>query len=114
MLKEPGWQLIRDRIDEAESTVVSAPTMLEAHIVLTNRTGKDALPLLDAFLNAIGGQVIPFTEAQWRLAAEGYLRYGKSRHSAALNFGDCIVYGTARATQLPLFFKGDDFELSVF
>jgi ribonuclease VapC len=48
------------------------------------------MPILDAFTREIGVQVLPFTEAHWRLAAEGFLRYGKGRHAAALNFGNCI------------------------
>ena len=46
------------------------------------------------------------------MAAEGFLRYGKGRHPAALNFGDCIVYATSKMAQMPLMFKGGDFELT--
>jgi ribonuclease VapC len=112
ILKEPGWQTLQERIDAADKIAVGAATLLEAQLVLTNRTGKDALPILDAFTREIGAQVVPFTESHWRLAAEGYLRYGKGRHPAALNFGDCMVYATARVTQMPLLFMGGDFELT--
>ena len=86
ILQEPGWESIRDRIALAATIAVSAATLLESQLVLTNRTGKDALPLLDAFTREIGADVIPFTESHWRLAAEGYLRYGKGRHPAAFEF----------------------------
>jgi ribonuclease VapC len=112
MLREPGWEILRDRIDGAGSIEIGAPTLLEAHLVLTNRTGRDALPLLDAFTREIGAQVIPFTEAHWRAGAEGFLRYGKGRHGAGLNFGDCMAYGAARVTGLPLLYKGADFGLT--
>ena len=112
ILQEPGWEYLRDRIDSANITAINAASLLESHMVLTNRTGKDALPLLDAFTRETGVQVIPFTDAHWRMAAEGFLRYGKGRHPAALNFGDCIVYATARMTEMPLLFKGKDFELT--
>jgi ribonuclease VapC len=112
ILKEPGWQALQERIDSADQIAIGAATLLEAHMVLTNRTGKDALPVLDAFTREIGAQVVPFTESHWRLAAEAYLRYGKGRHKAALNFGDCVAYATARAIQTPLLFRGGDFELT--
>ncbi len=112
ILDEPGAVSLRNRIDRAQSIAVSAVTLLETHLVLTGRTGHDAMPILDAFIREIGAEVLPFTEKHWRLAAEGFLRYGKGRNAAALNFGDCISYATARMTQLPLLFKGGDFELT--
>ena len=112
MLRDPGWEILRDRIDGAGSIEIGAATLLETHVVLTNRTGRDALPLLDAFTREIGAQVIPFTEAHWRAAAEGFLRYGKGRHAAELNFGDCMAYGAARVTGLALLYQGEDFRLT--
>jgi ribonuclease VapC len=112
LLREPGWEVLRDRIDGASLIAVSSATLLETHIVLTNRLGRDAMPLLDIFVREVGAEVLPFTEAHGRLAAEGFLRYGKGRHPAALNFGDCIVYATARLTRMPLLFKGSDFEFT--
>lgn len=110
MLQEPGWESLRDRIDEADVIAINAATLLETHMVLTNRTGKNALPLLEALLQETGAYVIPFTEAHWRLAAEAFLRFGKGRHRAALNFGDCIAYATAQQAQMPLLYKGSDFD----
>lgn len=109
-LKEPGWEALRHRIDSAGALAINAATLLETQMVLTNRTGKNALPLLEAFLVEAGVQVVPFTESHWRLAAQAFLRYGKGRHRAALNFGDCIAYATAKQTRMPLLYKGDDFE----
>ena len=109
VLQEPGWEAFRDRINAADLIAVSAVTLLETHILLTNRIGRDALPLLEAFLAETGAAVLPFTESHWRSAAEGFLRYGKGRHVAALNFGDCIAYAVARQTQMPLLFKGEGF-----
>jgi ribonuclease VapC len=53
--------------------------------------------------------VIPFTEDHWRLAVEAYVRFGKGRHAAALNFGDCLTYAIARLAEQPLLFVGGDF-----
>ena len=109
-LQEPGWEALQIHIDNADAIAINAANLLEAHMVLTNRTGQDALPLLEAFLLETGVEVIPFTEFHWRLAAQAFLRYGKGRHRAALNFGDCIAYATAKQTQMPLLYKGDDFD----
>jgi len=86
ILREPGWEALQDRIDAAEIVAVGAETLPESHLVLTNRTERDASPILDALMREIGAQVIPFTEPHWRLAAEGFLRYGKGRHPARAEF----------------------------
>jgi ribonuclease VapC len=109
-LQEPGWEALQHRVDEAETIAISAATLLETQMVLTNRTGRDALPLLEAFILETGVEVIPFTQFHWRMAAQAFLRYGKGRHRAALNFGDCIAYATAKEAQMPLLYKGEDFE----
>jgi ribonuclease VapC len=53
--------------------------------------------------------IIPFGEAHWRSAVDAYLRYGKGRHRAALNFGDCMAYAVAKLAQQPLLCAGADF-----
>ena len=109
-LQEPGWEELQLHIDNADAIAINAANLLEAHMVLTKRTGRDALPLLEAFLLETGVEVVPFTESHWRLAARAFLRYGKGRHRAALNFGDCIAYATAKQTQMPLLYKGEHFD----
>jgi ribonuclease VapC len=109
-LKETGWDTIREQIANAEMVAIGAATLLEAHMVLTSKTGKDALPLLEAFIRETNAQVLPFAESHWRLAAQAFLRFGKGRSKAALNFGGCIAYATAKSANLPLLFQGDDFE----
>jgi ribonuclease VapC len=52
---------------------------------------------------------VPFGEAEWRRAADAYVRYGRGRHKASLNFGDCLAYATAAAAGDSLLFVGDDF-----
>jgi ribonuclease VapC len=109
ILREAGWESLGHRIDEAAAITVSSASLLETHLVLTGRPGTDALPLIDAFLSGTKAEVVPFTEARWRLAAAGFLRFGKGRHPAALNLGDCFTYGAAQATQQALLFCGKDF-----
>lgn len=109
LLREPGWQQIQSRIELSPLVAVSAATLLETHMVLTNRIGKDALPIIEAFVQRVDAQIIPFAGSHWRLAAEAFVRFGKGRHKAAFNFADCIVYATAVQTDLPLLYKGNDF-----
>jgi ribonuclease VapC len=80
ILREAGWESLGHRIDEAAAITVSSASLPETHLVLTGRLGTDALPLIDAFLSETKAEVVPFTEAQWRLAAAGFLRFGKGRH----------------------------------
>jgi ribonuclease VapC len=61
LLRESGWEVLQQQIDAAGSIAVGAATLLEAHMVLTGRTGKDALPLIDAFLSELSAEVVPFT-----------------------------------------------------
>ena len=64
---------------------------------------------LARFMEETGAIVIPFTESHYGMGVSAWLRYGKGRHPAALNFGDCLAYATARAADMPLLFVGDDF-----
>lgn len=83
--------------------------MLEAFLVMTGRTGKDARGTLEAFAREVDAVIAPVTEGHWREASQAFLKYGKGRHPAGLNFGDCLTYATARLAGLPVLFKGDDF-----
>ena len=87
----------------------SAATLLETRIVLTNRIAKDPLLIIEALVQKGEVHIIPFAESRWQISAEAFVRFGKSRHKAALNFGDCIACATAIQTELPLPFKGNDF-----
>ena len=109
LLKEPGWQELLRRLAAEENLGVGAPTLAETGIVLTARLGKDGRRLLAAFVREADLLVIPFVEEHWKAAAEAYSRYGKGRHPAALNFGDCLTYAVARLSGQPLLCVGDDF-----
>jgi ribonuclease VapC len=63
----------------------------------------------DALLHRLAVEVVPFTAAHATLARDAWLRFGKGRHPAGLNIGDCCSYAVARHAGLPLLFKGDDF-----
>jgi ribonuclease VapC len=109
LLAEPGHEAIRRLIGEADVVAVGAPTLVEAALVLSSRLKRDARPLLSEFVREAEVEVIPFEHDHYDAAVDAFQRYGKGRHSPALNFGDCLTYATARVAGLPLLFSGDDF-----
>ena len=107
--REPDAALYAEAIAEADSPLISAATLLELHIVMLNRHGGRAGQLVDRLIQDAGFQIEHFTTQHLELAREAYARYGKGRNSAGLNYGDCFFYALAKATGLPLLFKGSDF-----
>jgi ribonuclease VapC len=108
-LREPGHERLVERIDAAEVVVVGVPTLLETAMVLTVRMGHDARPMVFAFLRRLEAEVVPFNEEHLDAAITAFLRFGRGRHPAALNFGDCMSYAVASVAGMPLLFTGEDF-----
>jgi ribonuclease VapC len=106
---EPESRLFRDLIIRDEMRLVSAATMVETSIVALGRRGEAGLERLQAFIETADIDSVAFRTDQIQLALDAFRRYGKGRHRAALNFGDCFSYALAKATGEPLLFKGDDF-----
>jgi ribonuclease VapC len=106
---EPGCEELVRRMDRADIVAVGTPTLVEAGLVLTWRLGHDARAAIGDFLRDAEVDIIPFTEEHYQLAVDAFQRYGKGRHPAALNFGDCLTYAVARVAGMPLLFTGDDF-----
>jgi ribonuclease VapC len=96
-------------IAEDDIRLISAVTRVEAAFVIEGRTRDIGRARLDRFFALNGIEIIPVTPEQAELAVETFRRYGKGRHSAALNIGDCFSYALAKATGEPLLFKGNDF-----
>ena len=88
---------------------MSTATLVEAGIVMQGRHGDDGAARLDALLARAAVEVIPLTAAHAAAAREAFRRFGKGRHPAALNYGDCFSYALAVALAEPLLFVGDDF-----
>jgi ribonuclease VapC len=109
LLDEPERAHLLDRIDTADVVGVGAPTLVEAGVVLSARLGRDASAVLDRFMAAIDTEIVPFTPAHWREALAAWSHFGRGRHPAALNFGDCLAYAVARVARCPLLAKGNDF-----
>lgn len=88
---------------------MSTVSALEINLVVGGRKGPGAIREFDLLLHRAAIEVVPFTNEQFELARGVWLRFGKGRHSAALNLGDCCSYALARVSGEPLLAKGDDF-----
>lgn len=99
----------RQAIERADTLHIGAPTLLECEIVARIALGEVGSTDLDNFLSTLGVKIEPFGRVETDYARFAYRHFGKSRHRAALNFGDCLSYATAIALHQPLLFKGDDF-----
>lgn len=109
VFREPGFEALVDKLLAADSRGVGAPTLVETALVLTGRLGAAGEGFVDGFTEKFEVAVLPFGAAHWRAAAEAFYRFGKGRHPASLNFGDCLSYATAKLAGLPLLFVGADF-----
>jgi ribonuclease VapC len=109
IFREEGWEALVERMLEEPVVAAGAPTLAEAAIVLAARLGDASRGLVERVLDEIAIQEIPFGELHWREAAEAYRRFGKGRHAAGLNFGDCLTYAVAQLSGEPLLFTGQDF-----
>ena len=96
-------------MSEAESCKISAATFVEVAVVVEAQTKDRGSRQLDAFLRRAGFVIEPVTEEQAHLARQAYSDFGKGRHPAGLNFGDCFSYALAKASGEALLFKGGDF-----
>jgi len=108
-LREPGYEELVAKLRNAETIGIGTPTLTEAGMVLSARLGIEPQVLLVHFLQDFRVTPVDFGEQHWREALEAFRRFGKGRHPAALNFGDCLSYATARLADHPLLFVGDDF-----
>ncbi len=109
VLKEDGYEEFVFRIAEAEKRFLSAGTYLEASIVLLRRRGEGAELELNRMIYKLGIVIIPVTSVHARIGRAAFFKFGKGRHPAKLNFGDCFSYALSQSQGMPLLFKGDDF-----
>jgi len=106
---EPERRAFNEAIEAAEHRVMSAAGFVETSIVVDTRFGSDGIRDLDLFLTKAGIELVPVDAEQAYVARRAYQRYGKGRHRAGLNFGDCFAYALARLEDERLLCKGDDF-----
>jgi ribonuclease VapC len=109
VLGEPGFEAFASAISGSETRRISAASFLEASIVAETRAGDRGLRQFDSFIRESELAIEPVTHEHALIAREGFSNYGKGRHPAGLNFGDCFAYALAKSTGEPLLFKGEDF-----
>lgn len=109
MQHEEGYELLISRMGEADIREISAANYMEASMVLIARRGETVEADLDQMLYEAEVAIVPVVAAHAQIAREAFRRFGKGRHPAGLNFGDCFSYALAKAHGLPLLFKGNDF-----
>jgi ribonuclease VapC len=108
LLREDGHARLVEAMEGAD-LFVGAPTVLETGMVMVGRFDLHGRALVAQFLEEARVVVVPFGERHWSLAADAFIRYGKGRHPAGLNLGDCMTYATARLAEEPLLCVGEDF-----
>ncbi len=108
-LGEPTAGALVLALAAAASPAIGAPTAAETSLVLEHRFPGRGHDILRAMLSRFAITVLPFPPDLWSAAHAAYARFGRGRHPAALNFGDCLCYAVCRASGQPLLFVGHDF-----
>lgn len=109
LLSESGALDLVDRILEADVVRVGTPTLVESAIVLANRRGRPSMAEVRGLIEELGVTVVPFGVDECEAAADAFDRFGRGKHKAGLNFGDCLAYATAATAGDSLLFVGNDF-----
>jgi ribonuclease VapC len=106
---EPERRRFNEAIEAAASRAMSVASFVEISIVVESRYGAAGLRDLDLFVDRAGIELVPVDVEQGKIARRAFSRFGKGRHPAGLNYGDCFTYALAIRLGEPLLFKGDDF-----
>jgi len=106
---EPGRRRLIEAIEAADSRRMSVAGFVEISIVIESRYGAEGLQDLDRFISRADIELVPVDVQQAHLARGAFSRFGRGRHRAALNYGDCFSYALATVLEEPLLSKGDDF-----
>lgn len=109
LFREPETDLYTQIIHDADRCLISAGSFLELSIVFERQAAPEANRQCEMFFRRAGIAIEPFTVEQAHIARQAFHDFGKGRHAAGLNFGDCFAYALAKVTGEPLLFKGDDF-----
>lgn len=109
LYREPEAARFVKAIHDVELTRISVANYVELSMLVEGQLGPDGMRQAEAFLRRAGVIVEPVTLDHGELARQAFLDFGKGRHKAGLNLGDCFAYALAKATGEPLLFKGNDF-----
>jgi ribonuclease VapC len=107
--REPGHLELITKLASAPTAGIGTPTLAETGLVLSARLRRDPRDLVVRLLDELSIEEVPFGDSHWKEAIAAYLRFGRGRHKAQLNFGDCLTYAVARLAGEPLLFTGNDF-----
>jgi ribonuclease VapC len=110
--QEEGFEGVELKLALSGSSAIGTPTLAETGIVLASRLGRDPQGLLARMMYEFDIIEVPFGESHWREALGAHQRFGRGRHPASLNFGDCLTYAVASLAQEALLFVGGDFALT--
>lgn len=110
LYREPEAADFTRLIHDADICRMSVANYVELSMVIENQLGPEGMRQAEAFFRRAGIVIEPVTINQGDLARQAFLDFGKGRHKAGLNFGDCFSYALAKATGEPLLFKGNDFK----
>ncbi len=106
---EPERRKFIEIIEDADSVRMSVASLVESSIVIESRYGAEGLRDLDRFIARAGVEMVAVDQEQGQLARSAFTRFGKGRHRAGLNYGDCFSYAAAMFLGEPLLAKGRDF-----
>ncbi|TBH14887.1 type II toxin-antitoxin system VapC family toxin [Thermus thermamylovorans] len=109
LFQEEGHEALLQAIQGAPRAALGAPTLVETAVVFGRRVGFEQTHLVERLLEELGLEVLPLTKEPYREAVWAHARYGKGRHPAGLNLGDCLSYAVTRVEGEPLRYKGEDF-----
>jgi ribonuclease VapC len=109
IFREPGHRELVGKLASASSAGIGTPTLAETGLVLAARLRRDSRDLVIRLRYEFNIEEVPFGDGHWKEAIDAYLQYGKGRHKAQLNFGDCLTYAVARLAGEPLLCTGNDF-----
>ena len=104
---EPERSRFNEAIEAADSRMMSTATFVEVSIVIESRYGGEGLRDLDLFIDRAGIELVALDVEQAKVAGQAFSRFGKGRHAAGLNYGDCFAYALANVLGQPLLYKGD-------
>jgi len=107
--REPLQEEMATKLANADVVAIGAPTLFETDMVTIGALGKRGRAVIAQFLESFEVEVIPFGDNHWQVAAEAFMRFGKGRDPAGLNYGDCMTYATAKVAGEPLLYIGNDF-----
>lgn len=109
LLQKPDAGRVAQAIEASSPRLLSAASLLEASIVIESRKGDAGGRELDLLIYRGGIEVVAVDQDQAEIGRVAWRHFGKGRHPAALNYGDCFAYALAKSRRMPLLFRGDDF-----